>query len=177
MVSLCILFGYSQSQCEVLGIDRNDVSDIRDCHKIYTVLEEALISNTDNLYTLQEVFFSSEHHPPSMLNINYHIEIPPIAVNNLSVAMVWSRSSLFKYVSPFVFLICEPAVLAIAFDAINAQLMPVEVDLSLSVDASLLQQNISDKEIIHALSTITSRVSGTVCAMNLIKLTIFFLFR
>ena len=167
VVSLCILFGYSQSQCEVLGIDRNDVSDIHDCHKIYIVLEEALISNTDNLYTLQEVFFSSEHRPPSMLKINYHIEIPQIAVNNLSVAMVWSRSSLFKYVSPYVFLICEPAVIAIAFDTINAQLIPVEVDLPLSVDASLLQQNISTEEIIHALSTITSRVSGTVCAMNL----------
>lgn len=168
VVSLCNLFGYSQSQCEVLGIDRNDVSDIRDCHKIYTVLEEALISNTDNLYTLQEVFFSSEHRPPSMLKINYHTET---AVNNVSVgAMVWSRSSLFKYVSPYVFLICEPTIIAIAFNTINAQLIPVEIDLFLSVNTSLLPQNISNIEIeaIHALSTITSRVGGTVCTMKII---------
>jgi hypothetical protein len=165
VVLLCFLFGYSQSQCEVLGTDRNDVSDIHNCHQIYTVLEEALISNKDNLYTLQEVFFSSEHRPPSMLNINYQIEIPQIGVNNLSLAMVWSRSSLFKYVSPYVFLICEPAVIAMAFDSINAQLIPVEVDLSLSVDASLVQ-NISAKEIIHALSTITSRVNEWNCTCN-----------
>ena len=168
VVSLCILFGYSQSQCEVLGIDRNDVSDIRDCHKIYTVLEEALISDADNLYTLQEVFFSSEYRPPSMLKIDYHIET---AVNNGSVyigAMIWSRSSLFKYVSPFVFFICEPAIIALAFEAIHVQLIPVEIDLFLSVNTTLLPQNISniDKEAIHALSTITSRVRGTVCIMN-----------
>ena len=159
VVLLCFLFGYSQSQCEVLGNNRNDATDIHDCHQIYTILEEALISNKDNLYTLQEVFFSSEHHPPSMLNINYQIELPQTAVNNLSVAMVWSRSSLFKYVSPYVFLICEPAVIAIAFDTINAQLVPVEIGLSLSVNESLVPQDISAEEVVHALSTITSRVS------------------
>ena len=158
-VLLWLLFGYCQSQCEVLGNDRNDLTNIHNCRQIYTVFEEALINNKDNLYTLQEVFFSSEHHPPSMLNINYRIEIPQTAVNNLSVAMVWSRSSLFKYVSPYVFLICEPAIIAIAFNIINAQLVPVEVDLSLSVNASLVPQDISAEESMHALSTITSRVS------------------
>jgi hypothetical protein len=161
LVSLCFLFGYSQSQCEVLGTDRNDVSDIHNCHQIYTVLEEALISNKDNLYTLQEVFFSSEHPPPSMLTINYRIENLQTGVNNLSLPMVWSRSSLFKYVSPLVFLICEPAVIAIAFSIINAQLIPAKIDLSLSVNTSLVPQTISDEEAIskHVLSTITSRVN------------------
>lgn len=152
VVLLCFLFGYSQSQCEVLGNNRNDATDIHNCHQIYTIFEEALLSNEDNLYTLQEVFFSSEHHPPSMLKINYH-------VNNLSVPMVWSRSSLFKYINLYAFLICEPVTIAIALNTINAQLVPVEIDLSLSVNASSIPLNISIEEAIHALSTISSRVS------------------
>lgn len=159
VVLLCFLFGYSRSQCEVLGTDRNGVTDIHKCHQIYTVFEEALLSNKDNLYTLQEVFFSSEHHPPSMLYLNYQIEVPQMAINNLSVAMTWSRSSLFKYVNPFVFLICEPGSIALAFNAINAQLVPVGIDLFLSVNQSSIPQDISAEEAIHALSTITSRVS------------------
>ena len=152
-VVLCFLFGYCQSQCEVLGTDRNDATDIHNCHQMYTIFEEALLSNEDNLYTLQEAFFSSEHHSPSMLVIYYQI-------NNLSIPMVWSRSSLFKYVNPFLFLICEPTTIAIAFDAINAQLVPVEISLYLSVNASSISKDISDEEIIHVLSTMTSRVSS-----------------
>lgn len=151
---LCFLFGYSQGQCEVFDVEKKDVSNIHRCHQLYVLLEEALLKNDDNLYTLREVFFSSEHHSPSLLILNYQI-------NDSSVPMFWSRSSLFKYVNLLLFLVCEPAVMAIAFQGVNAQLLPEDIYLSLSINESSVPNDTSAEEFVHSLSAMTAKVSIT----------------
>ena len=154
-----ILIGYGHSQCEVLGTERNDATDIHHCHQMYRIFEEALLSNKDNLYTLQEVFFSSEHQSPSMLTVNYHLKTPDMEISNISAPIIWSSSNLFVYVHPVLFTVCEPALAVLFFQLINAQVLPIDIDLSLSLNLSSIPRNVTAEQSVHTLFMMTARVS------------------
>lgn len=156
LLAQCCLFGCSQGQCDALSYVRKDVTDVRDCNQMYTIFEDALLSNKDNLYNLQEVFFSSEHLQPSLLTVNYHIET---SKNVTLLPMTWSRSNLFVYVNPVVFLVCEPVIAWLMFQIVNAQVLPQQTELSLSINITDVPKNISDGDILHTLNTLTARVS------------------
>ena len=154
-VLCCLLFSCCHGQCEVLN--QSNLTKIRLCHQLYTILEQALVSDEANLYTLRETFFSTEHRSPSLIFICYHIQGNDIQ-NEIKEVVVWSSSSLFKFINPLLFMASIPTLMLVAFFMVNVQTIPHHITLSLRIDVNDAYPSLSPKEELDVLTTMTAKV-------------------
>ena len=155
----CVLFGCCHGQCEVLN--QSNLTKIDLCQQVYTRLEQALISDEANLYTLRETFFSTEHHSPSLIIFRYRIQANDLQNETNEIPVLWSSSSLFKFVNPWLFTASIPTTMFVAFFMINIQILPQQITLSLRIDANDTVIPLDYKEILEVLSTMTAKVGNT----------------
>ena len=157
-VLCCLLLGCCHGQCEVLN--QSNLTKIRLCHQAYTIFEQALVSDKANLYTLRETFFSTEHCSPTLIFIRYRIQGNDLK-NMSQEVVVWSSSSLFKFINPLLFMASIPTILLVAFFMVNIQTIPHHViTLSLTVDVNDTYLSLSPKEELDVLTTMTAKVSN-----------------
>ena len=153
-LSFSMLTGCCLAQCEVRNQD--NMGKIHLCNQLYSIFEQALVSNKDNLFVLRETFFSGEHPSPHQMIIKYHI------YGNgryIEFPVFWTEVSLFKFVSPIIFLATEPVSITTGLLVANVQTLPTTtIHLLLVLNETIETLPVIDEDVIDTLSKITTKV-------------------
>jgi len=151
LVVLAALLGLCCCDCD--GFD-TDTERSQRCVLIYDVLEEALVSNSVNLYRLREAFLSSTHRNPAWLTVKYMLPN-----DNQNVTLIWSSSTA----NVLLLELLQPGVLTAFFllekIGISSDKLSLILDTQLQ-DNSLIANQSTASEWRYALVTLTTRVSG-----------------
>lgn len=128
--------------------------------EVFSIFEEALVSDENNLFLLREVFFSSSlyKHPPSFLLVTYTLNFD----NSSTLAtkqMGWSTSSIFATINPATLWVLQSAILTSIYYSLDIG-FPYYIALHLNLKSNDNFWNGTDSmEITNALKEITEKVS------------------
>jgi len=71
VLSLCT--GESSAQCVNHGYIKENPGSLTQCAQLYSLLEEALVNNSENLYALRRSFYPQTGLPAPLLCVSYNI--------------------------------------------------------------------------------------------------------
>lgn len=145
------------------------------CYMLYEVLEQALITDHLNLYKLRRVFIPNAKADPVVVAITYNITFSNITdevctgvntkKNNtisqnetFSATIIWTSSLTFSVLHPQVIDWLLPSLVYL-IDPIHGYFSDSSTDLLLPLTVPFLSCTPSEKQVIDALTDLTTKVS------------------
>ena len=145
----------SSSQC----IKGDTAEALSRCSCLYGLLEEALVNNRDNLYTLRQVFFPQSGRPSTLLLAKYNVTSDIELTTNsttFGLTVKWSSSSFLSVINPYVvYEFLSGFILVFVKDKFKAEHVLLSLNLSNGNSDCL---GATEKELEETLQIITNRV-------------------
>jgi len=153
VLSLCT--GESSAQCVNHGYIKENPGSLTQCAQLYSLLEEALVNNSENLYALRRSFYPQTGLPAPLLCVSY--DITELTANgstsNMRITIKRSISSLFSVINPYVLLeFVSGYILLFVERNLEAEEIVVSLDMVTRVPAT-------EQEMVETLEILTTRVS------------------
>ena len=121
----------------------------RECAKLYSMLEAALLENSGNLYKLYDSFFPSSSVEPTYVQVQFTLhKMNESLMNAYSSFACWTSSIVLKSVDPNVLAAIQPNLLNLLLQTVGASELTnkniaygEQLDLDLLVNVTVSDQN------------------------------------
>ena len=138
--------------------------EISRCSLLEKMLEEALVSNEDNLYILRDVFNSNFHPSPNMIMVTYAIFTAQERSTwqlVYNVTIPWTNSRIFTVINPTILFMFQSGILTVTYSNLNRRVIntpqiTLNIALSLPVEGNIV---FNATEVDYILSTLTKQVN------------------
>ena len=135
------------------------------CNQIYAALESALVS-PNNLCVLRTTLYPSSRAAPSLLEVEYDIQLPEN--DTFTTTLGWTDSGVFAAINPRILFNLQLRILYLPLK--DLVLEPVAITLALNTEDSEIPFNTTTRDIADVLNILNARVSVTVACVALNKM-------